>query len=469
MEFLLNAIASFTNPIEPMWLLFKSGGWFVMLIFTIRGLWDTWLKEVRGAYLGAIQYVVLAINVPKQHEQPPKAVENFFLHMTGLFSGKGTLVDQLWKGKLQDRFACELVSTGGFVQFYVRIAAKYRTLFESSLFAQYPDAEVIEVPDYTMEVPTEWPNDEYDLWGCELVQTKPYVYPIKTYINFEDKLSGTFKDPLATLFEYLSTLHPKERAWIQIALVATDNAWHKNVSDEVKRLIGQKVEGRKSSLGSIAQSIFGWVVDLAHEFMKQSVGFGGASAPLGGAGGASVQNYPSLMQFLSPGEKNTVEQVQMKGARPGFFCKIRLIYFAPRQIFQKQRAMAGLLGAFKQFSALDLNTFTMDDASKVSANYFFVPQRIARRQRKIVRCYKNRSAMGGSAPYVLNVEELATLFHFPMLDIAAPLLSKTQSRRAEPPKHLPLHEAFVPRPTEAKKTLTDELTHDETPDNIPFL
>lgn len=467
MEFLLNLIPNFSNPFSATWWMLKSGGWIVLLVVCLNGFWKIWLKEIRGGYLGAIDYVFLAINVPKQHEQPPKAMENFFLHMTGLFSGAGTLVDKYWKGKLQDRFSCELISRGGFVQFYVRIATKYRPLLEASIFAQYPDAEITETTDYVLDVPQRWPDDNYDMWGSELVLTKPFVYPIKTYISFEDKLSGTFKDPLATLFEYLSTLRQGEQAWIQIALVATDNAWHKKGLDEVKKLMGQKVAAHPSPLDSLTKGLLGWVVNVAHEFTKELFGFAGSASEGGGAKPAG-QSYPSLMQFLSPGEKNVIEQVQMKLSKPGFFVKIRLMYFAPRQIFMKQRAMAGLLGAFKQFSVLDLNTFTMDDHSKVSANYFFIPQRIARRQNKIIRAYRNRSAVGGSAPYILNAEELATLWHFPMLDIAAPLLSKTQSRRGEPPKTLPLHEATVPAEQSRPKVIQEE-SEEEVPDNIPFL
>lgn len=465
MEFLLNLIPNFSNPFSATWWMITSGGWIVILIVTVKGLWKMWLKEIRGAYLGAIDYVFLAINVPKQHEQPPKAMENFFLHMTGLFSGNGTLVDRFWKGKLQDRFSCELISRGGFVQFYVRIAVKYRPLLEASIFAQYPDAEITETTDYVLDVPQRWPDDNYDMWGCELVQTKTFVYPIKTYISFEDKLSGTFKDPLATLFEYLSTLRQGEQAWIQIALTATDNKWHTKGLDEVKGLIGQKVHSKPNAIDSLTKGLFGWFVTLAHDFTKELFGFAGSTGG-GEAAGAKGQNYPSLMQFLSPGEKNVVEQVQMKLSKPGFFVKIRLIYLAPRQIFMKQRAMAGLLGAFKQFSVLDLNTFTMDDCSKVSANYFFIPQRIARRQNKIIRAYRNRTAMGGHPPYILNAEELATLWHFPMIDVAAPLLSKTQSRRGEPPKTLPLHEVAPPAQSGSRAIQEDA---EEMPENIPFL
>lgn len=465
MDFLFNLIPDFSNPFSAMWWMMKSGGWLVILIVSVNGLWKMWLKEIRGAYLGAIDYVFLAINVPKQTEQPPKAMENFFTHMTGIFSGKGTMVDRFWKGKLQDRFSCELISKGGFVQFYVRVAAKYRPLLESAIFAQYPDAEITETTDYVLEVPQHWPDDNYDMWGSELVLTKPFVYPIKSYIGFEDKLSGTFKDPLATLFEYLSTLRQGEQAWIQIALVATDNAWHKQGLDEVKRLIGQKVSSKPSPLDSLTKGLLGGIVHIAHEITRELFGFAGSTGG-GDGGGAKAQSYPSLMQFLSPGEKNVLEQIQMKLAKPGFFVKVRLMYLAPRQIFMKQRAMAGLLGAFKQFGILDLNTFTMDDVSKVSANYFFIPQRIARRQNKIMRAYRNRSAVGGSAPYILNSEELATLWHFPMIDVAAPLLGKTQSRRGEPPKTLPIH---VPESVVQAQAKIPQESTDEMPDNIPFL
>ena len=55
-----------------------------------------------------------------------------------------------------------------------------------------------------------------------------------------------------------------------------------------------------------------------------------------------------------------------------------------------------------------------------------------------MKAYKNRSWGVGANPFVLNVEEIATLWHFPAIGIKAPLIKKQEARKAEPPVGLPI-------------------------------
>jgi hypothetical protein len=50
-----------------------------------------------------------------------------------------------------------------------------------------------------------------------------------------------------------------------------------------------------------------------------------------------------------------------------------------------------------------------------------------------------RSMWRGRMPFMLNIEELATLWHFPIeYVVKAPLIQKTPGRKAEPPTSLPI-------------------------------
>ena len=40
--------------------------------------------------------------------------------------------------------------------------------------------------------------------------------------------------------------------------------------------------------------------------------------------------------------------------------------------------------------------------------------------------------------YVLNVEELATLFHFPTFEVTAPVAPRVEAKRGKPPSGLPI-------------------------------
>ena len=173
-----------------------------------------------------------------------------------------------------------------------------------------------------------------------------------------------------------------------------------------------------------------------------------------------------MMLHLSPGERSVLEQIQLKAGKPGFWCKIRVVYIAPKEIFSKPAAIGGIMGAFRQFNTQDVNGFTIDPFTKIIANYFYVPQRIARRQRLLWKAYRIRSGGRGRLPMFLNIEELATIWHFPLIDTKAPLISKALSKRAEPPLRLPMRDD---ESVTYQKPVAPEKKFDDVPDNLPFM
>jgi hypothetical protein len=465
LQVLVEGISS-SNPFSSMWFVFIHGGWFIALIVLIKGFWSLWVFEIQKSYYGAIPYVLLAVYVPKLTEQTPKAAENIFAHMHGMMGGKGTLWERYWKGKVQENFTCEIVSRGGNVQYYVRVPVKYRTVFESSVFAQYPDAEIIEAADYINEIPSVWPNEKYEMWGTEFALSRGEEYPIRTYPSFEDKLTQTFKDPLASLLEFMGSLRQEEQIFIQIPIFPVDEKWREQSIATVNKLIGKQVAPKSNILHDIVSGTADAFIEGVGTALTPGRFPGGAAAAPAGASAAP----PTLMQHLSPGEKSVIEQVQMKASKPGFKAKVRVMYIAPREIFNKPHAMAGIIGAFKQFSALDMNGFSMDKYTKVAANYFFIKQRIAWRQNLLYLGYYFRSSGRGRYPYILNTEELATIWHFPLKETQAPLLSKAASKKAEPPVGLPQREKPVLKRSErARKEEAAKEEEQEIPENIPFI
>jgi hypothetical protein len=69
-------------------------------------------------------------------------------------------------------------------------------------------------------------------------------------------------------------------------------------------------------------------------------------------------------------------------------------------------------------------------------DYFWLRWTLDAKKRRMLSRYVSRSNDGASKT-ILNVEELATIWHFPIITTKAPLVKKTESRRAEPPASLP--------------------------------
>ena len=97
------------------------------------------------------------------------------------------LAEKYYKGHYQRWFSFEIVSIDGYIQFIIRTEKKFRDLVESAIYAQYPEAEITEVDDYTKGFPDTFPNDTHDLWGTEWTLVEDNEYPIRTYQDFEDK------------------------------------------------------------------------------------------------------------------------------------------------------------------------------------------------------------------------------------------------------------------------------------------
>jgi hypothetical protein len=110
----------------------------------------------------------------------------------------------------------------------------------------------------------------------------------------------------------------------------------------------------------------------------------------------------------------------------------------------KPKVVNGFSGYMKQFAEQDLNGLKPDSLTATSASYFFKNQRINTRKGKIIRNYISRSSSSGRNPALFNVEELATLWHFPLeMVVKAPMIQKAPGRKAEPPMSLPMFEDVV--------------------------
>ena len=427
--------AAAEGPLTVGWYLFLHGGWAIALVVVVRQLWRARQVNIEHAYLHRMKYQLLAIDVPRLNEQSTKAVEQIFAQLAGA-EDKATLWEQYVHGVNQESFSLELVSLGGYIQFLVHTPAHFRDLIEASVYAQYPDAEITEVDDYTDRIPHKFPNEEYDLWGTELRLVKPNHYPIRTYPHFEHTLTQKFADPMAALLEILGHMGPDEQVWIQWVLTPLhDVHWKEEGMHEVKKLIGARVAHTKSLMSRYVNDPLNALYGGTGEILLHGMGI----TPIHAEAHAEPDAPPSLMQHLSPGERTTVEALEAKIAKVGFHVKGRVIYAAKKEKFSKPRGVSGVFGSLLQFNDQSLNGFAPNKKVTTKAKYFFTKRRVAARQRKIVSAYRQRSKhLGYGHGMILNTEELATVWHFPVMDVKAPSVKMTEAKRGEPPVELPM-------------------------------
>ena len=175
------------------------------------------------------------------------------------------------------------------------------------------------------------------------------------------------------------------------------------------------------------------------------------------------------MQQLTPGEKEIVTAIERKASKIGFKTKIRLIYWGRRETFLKGRGVAGVVGAIQQYTKLNLNGFKNSKKLTTKAEYFLKQARINKKQRKILWHYAKRSnTRGHGAGFILNTEELATIYHFPVINVKAPSVKKSEVKKAEPPFSLPEYLPGKPK-EQAEVVAVGRAIKGAPPTNLPTI
>ncbi len=423
--------------------IFAIGGWVVLaLIFFFMG--SMFWADYRGSKSGANwKWVVLAVDIPEELVQSPKAVEQMFSHFSGALESIG-VVDKYWKGKGQKWFSLEVVSIEGYIQFLIRCEFEHRDLVEAAVYAQYPAAEITEVEDYVENVPNHFPDDNYDIFGLEFGLAQVESYPIRTYEYFEHMISkdSVFHDPMGSILENFSRIGAGENFWLQIIVMPIDNHW-KEAGITLAKGVFSPIESaaKKNPLDFIASL----PMKVGQEVMKI---WEWNFEP-----GAESAAAETKRVEITPGTRTVVEAIENKISKIGFKTKVRVLYSAKKPVFNPAKCVSGFVGSMNQFyntSQNGLVPVAKADLKKPNkANLF-------------IKAFKTRKAKMLTNPYILNVEELATLWHFPLAFVKTPLIQKIASKRAEPPGGLSLESSFnLPvEETETAKSQKAELITD---------
>ncbi len=405
-------------------------GWIVIVWIFLWGLVRIYLRSVQNKFLAQQRFILLAIDIPNDTEQTPKAAENLIANLSGAHS-MITFREKWQEGLLQLSFSLEIVSIEGHVQFLVHTPVQFRELVEAAVQSQYPEAEITEVEDYTKEFPDKFPDDKYNWKGGDLGPAKNHVYPFRTYLDFEHTLDSEFKDPLALMLENMSRLGKGEQAWFQIVVKPEGFEWLDECSAEVNKILGKSTSAKQSLLQKILLAPF----DSLGYAMKSIFGTNPFST-------TEVKKDPKKMLDLTPEEVTKIKAIQDKKHKIGFRCNIRMLYLAERTHFKGPR-LAALMGGIKQLNSNVLNGLR-PYWSKWGTNndYWFEWRRkrkVIYKQNYMMKLYKSRNIGGSYDPFILSAEELATLFHFPSKkSIGSALLKRTESKKGEAPVNLPI-------------------------------
>ncbi len=335
-----------------------------------------------------VDSVLLMLEIPRANDKKELAAEQLFASLHGILRDKAELQNS---NGVQEHLSFEIVSTGGQIRFYVWVPKILQSFVEGQIYAQYPTVQIYKMDDDYVDERSKYPV----VYTAELDLTENEALPIKTFENFE-------VDPLAGITGTLAKLNPdnSEELWVQILTRPIPDDWHKKTTD---RWIQKVKSGRKFFTNSNGGIDWHWILGLFSALF---------TPPTGGTTGEKAE--------LSERDKTRIAKAEEKATKLGYEVKIRLTYLGHDQTNAKLN-MQALVGTFKQYNSTNLNGFHLTGGSFKMED---------------LDAYKMRQF--NERGFILNISELASVYHLPHTSVETPNIVWASSKTAEPPAKLPL-------------------------------
>ena len=416
-----------------MWLIPIVGAFLLGLI-----AWKLWLHYIHQNFLSGIEWTLLEIIPPRDVLRSPKGMELFFTNALYQWTMKGGL-EQYWQGAVWFFFSLEIVSIDGQVHFYIRTPSRLKNLIETQMYAQYPQAQIKVVEDYTLGVDKITPDSAWNLWGCEFKLEKPDPYPIRTYVNYglEEDPKEEFKvDPISPVIELFASIEKGEQMWLQIVVRPSKKEYRDKGSWFKHHNFVKEAELEMNK--------------VIYPYTKIETRPDGTVLKTG--------RPPDYLASISEGIKDKMSKL-------GFDTGIRLCYAAKKEVFKKDTSR-NLRLMFRQYTnplSNGLTRYNSTGANAYSSWFLLPPEKVMMLADRMLNEYRNRDFFYPPLRYkifskqtvfwplkiwvkpyfhseffVMNVEELATMWHFPGQILKVPSLERIESKEAAPPTNLPI-------------------------------
>lgn len=331
------------------------------------------------------QHCLLMLEVPRTNDKKELAAEQMLAALHGILRSKK---DLRLSGTLQEHISLEIIAIGQRIRFFIWTPKHLQAFVEGQIYAQYPTVQIYEQDeDYA-----ERDLHQTVVHTTELALTDNETLPIKTFPSFE-------VDPLAAITATLAKLDKEdEEMWIQIIARPVHDDWHRKGARQVARI--KRGSGLLSGAGGSALSYAG-------EALAALV-----RPPNGTIEGKAPE--------ISERDKSRITSIEEKSRKLGYQVKIRLLYAGHDQHTARLR-MQALVGAFKQFNSTNLNGF------KAKSTSFSRDKQVEFQTRFFI-----------DHGFILNIEELASLFHLPHTTVETPNIVWATTKTAEPPPNIPV-------------------------------
>ena len=361
-------------------------------------------KKINRLKVLNVDSVLLMLEIPRTNDKKELAAEQMFASLHGILRDSMELKNS---GGVQEHLSFEIVSTGGQIRFYVWTPKILQSFVEGQIYAQYPTVQIHTIEEDYVSKGKEHPV----IFSAELGLVANEALPIKTFDNFE-------VDPLAGVTGTLAKLgaDSKEELWIQILTRPIPDSWHK----ETDKWINYIKSGAKNFK----------ILGIDWTWIAQAI----AALWVPPSGGSKDETKVEL----SDRAKTQITAAEEKATKLGYQVKIRLAYLGENDINAKLN-MQAIVGTFKQFNSTNLNGF-----KQIGGSF----------NKDDLEAYRLRQFTDNG--FILNISELASVYHLPHTSVETPNIVWASSKTAEPPAKLPL---ITGRPAEDENISAFGLTN----------
>jgi len=332
----------------------------------------------------------LLVQVPRevkkdnQANEPLKDFKDLIAPMEQLYSSLTTVIHQRnwldWLFSSPAHISFEIVSIGNVISFYVVCPKRIKDLVERQVHSYFTYAEISRV-----KAPAFFSQESPAIAGVAFELAKSYVLPFKTYQSLET-------DPLSAITTALTKLQGQGNVAVQLLIRPISENWRVHTA-----VASQRVMENKTHL--VNRSATGRTVGLIADALKKP---------------APVEAKP-----LSAQQEELLKGLQAKGDKVGFEAILRVVATGPDQAAADNN-LNGVIAAFSQFHAPQFNSLKYRRLSSM----------------KLGRDYLLR-LFSGSPKMILNVEELASIFHLPNRSLETPGVKWQLARALPAPANLP--------------------------------
>jgi len=365
------------------------------LIFLAALLARTFLSKRR--YLS---HQVFLVRLPKEKPEDEKKInsvqtlreeiakgETIFAAIGGLRAQRGF---KSWLVGRNDHFSFEIVASHSKIAFYVAAPFSELRYIEQQIQAYYPEALIEEVEDYNPF------SREGHIAAGYLKTTRASFFPLKTYQKME-------VDPMNALINTMSKLGKDESLVIQYLVRSAHKRWHRTA-----RRVVAKINKKNSVLWGVrASTPLGRFFDFFFNFGPTSK--------------AKKKDPNEVPARLTAAEEEMLKAIETKNLKSGLDVNIRLVACA-KSPEDAGRYLENIGSSFAEYNNFNYgNNFSRikRDRSEQTVQDF------------IYRHFRERYR------FLLNSEELASVFHFPLKGTETPNILWLSSKIAPAPANLP--------------------------------